>query len=41
MILESGPGKVLQGLCKRIDPAIVSGAVYDPASLAEAKGLLA
>jgi [acyl-carrier-protein] S-malonyltransferase len=41
VVIESGPGKVLQGLCKRIDPAIVSGAVYDPASLAEAKGLLA
>jgi [acyl-carrier-protein] S-malonyltransferase len=41
VILECGPGKVLQGLCKRIDPAIVAGAVYDPATLAEAKGLLA
>ncbi|WBY00875.1 ACP S-malonyltransferase [Ramlibacter tataouinensis] len=41
VVLECGPGKVLQGLCKRIDPALAAGAVYDPASLAEAKGLLA
>jgi [acyl-carrier-protein] S-malonyltransferase len=41
LVLESGPGKVLQGLCKRIDPQLASGAVYDPASLAEAKGMLA
>jgi [acyl-carrier-protein] S-malonyltransferase len=40
VVLECGPGKVLQGLCKRIDPALAAGAVYDPASLAEAKGLL-
>ncbi|WP_332815017.1 ACP S-malonyltransferase [Ramlibacter sp.] len=40
-VLECGPGKVLQGLCKRIDPALAAGAVYDPASLGEAKGLLA
>jgi [acyl-carrier-protein] S-malonyltransferase len=41
VVIECGPGKVLQGLCKRIDPALVAGAVHDPASLAEAKGLLA
>lgn len=41
VVLECGPGKVLQGLCKRIDPALVAGSVYDPATLAEAKGLLA
>lgn len=41
VVLECGPGKVLQGLCKRIDPALAAGAVYDPASLAEAQGLLA
>ncbi|HYD74834.1 ACP S-malonyltransferase [Ramlibacter sp.] len=41
VVLECGPGKVLQGLCKRIDPALVAGAVYDPTSLAEARGLLA
>ena len=40
-ILECGPGKVLAGMVKRIDAELVSAVVYDPASLAEAKGLLA
>ena len=40
-IVECGPGKVLAGLVKRIDPALASAAIHDPASLAEAKGLLA
>jgi [acyl-carrier-protein] S-malonyltransferase len=40
-IIECGPGKVLAGLCKRIDPQISAAAVSDPASLADAKGLLA
>jgi [acyl-carrier-protein] S-malonyltransferase len=40
-ILECGPGKVLAGMVKRIDAELASAAVYDPASLAEAKGLLA
>lgn len=40
-IVECGPGKVLAGLVKRIDPALASAAVYDPATLNEAKGLLA
>jgi [acyl-carrier-protein] S-malonyltransferase len=40
-IVECGPGKVLAGMVKRIDPEAVSAAVYDPASLADAKGLLA
>lgn len=39
-VIECGPGKVLMGLNKRIDAAIVSSAVFDPASLAEAKALL-
>ncbi len=39
-ILECGPGKVLAGLMKRIDAGIPAGAVYDPASLAEARALL-
>jgi [acyl-carrier-protein] S-malonyltransferase len=40
-IIECGPGKVLAGLCKRIDPELTGAALYDPATLAEAKGLLA
>lgn len=34
--LEMGPGKVLAGLNKRIDKALDTQAVYDPASLAQA-----
>ena len=41
VVLECGPGKVLQGLCKRIDAQLVAGAVYDPGTLGEAKALLA
>jgi [acyl-carrier-protein] S-malonyltransferase len=40
-IVECGPGKVLAGLCKRIDPELTGAALYDPATLAEVKGLLA
>ncbi len=32
-LVEAGPGKVLAGLCKRIDKSIDNVAVYDPASL--------
>jgi [acyl-carrier-protein] S-malonyltransferase len=39
--VECGPGKVLAGLVKRIDGSLQSGAVYDPATLAEVKGVLA
>ncbi len=39
-LIECGPGKVLSGMTKRIDAQLVSGAVYDPASLVEAKGLV-
>jgi len=35
-IIEAGPGKVLTGLCKRIDETIVAAAVFDGASLASA-----
>jgi [acyl-carrier-protein] S-malonyltransferase len=40
-VFECGPGKVLGGLVKRIDAETVSAAVFDPASLNDAKGLLA
>lgn len=40
-IIECGPGKVLTGLTKRIDAELVGAALYDPATLAEAKELLA
>jgi [acyl-carrier-protein] S-malonyltransferase len=40
-LIECGPGKVLAGLVKRIDGTLASATIQDPASLAEAKGLLA
>ena len=40
-IVECGPGKVLAGMVKRIDAEAVSGALFDPVSLAQVKGLLA
>ncbi len=40
-IIECGPGKVLAGMAKRIDGEIVSTTIFDPASLAEARALLA
>ena len=40
-VIECGPGKVLSGMVKRIDADLVTGTVFDPASLAEVKGLLA
>jgi [acyl-carrier-protein] S-malonyltransferase len=40
-IIECGPGKVLAGMAKRIDADLTSATVLDPASLADAKGLLA
>jgi [acyl-carrier-protein] S-malonyltransferase len=39
-VIECGPGKVLAGMVKRIDPDMVAGAVFDPASLAETCELL-
>ena len=40
-IVECGPGKVLAGLVKRIDPDLTGVALFDPASLAAAKEILA
>lgn len=39
-IFECGPGKVLSGLVKRIDAELQGAAVFDPASLAEARAML-
>ncbi len=40
-IVECGPGKVLAGTVKRIDAELASAALFDPATLADVKGLLA
>ena len=40
-LIECGPGKVLAGMTKRIDAGITGAALYDPATLAEVKTLLA
>jgi [acyl-carrier-protein] S-malonyltransferase len=40
-ILECGPGKVLSGLVKRIDGELQSMTLLDPATLAQAKEMLA
>jgi len=40
-VFECGPGKVLAGMVKRIDGELVSTTVFDPATLQEAKELLA
>jgi [acyl-carrier-protein] S-malonyltransferase len=40
-IVECGPGKVLAGMVKRIDAALVGAVVYDPASLRDSLSLLA
>lgn len=39
-LVECGPGKVLAGMVKRIDAEAHSAALFDPASLAEVKGIL-
>lgn len=39
-IVECGPGKVLAGLVKRIDPELTGAPLFDPASLASVKELL-
>ena len=40
-VFECGPGKVLAGTVRRIDAEAIAAAVFDPASLAEARALLA
>jgi [acyl-carrier-protein] S-malonyltransferase len=40
-LIECGPGKVLAGLVKRIDPALSGYAVSDPVTLADVKAALA
>jgi [acyl-carrier-protein] S-malonyltransferase len=40
-VIECGPGKVLAGMVKRIDADAVTATVFDPASLAQTKELLA
>ena len=39
-IIECGPGKVLSGLCKRIDAEVVSATVLDPESMMNVKAML-
>jgi len=40
-VVECGPGKVLAGLVKRVDPEMTGASLLDPKSLQEVKGLLA
>ncbi len=40
-IIECGPGKVLAGMAKRIAPEVPATTVLDPASLADARSLVA
>lgn len=40
-LVECGPGKVLAGLAKRIDPELTGAPLFDPASLAAVKEMLA
>lgn len=40
-IVECGPGKVLAGMVKRIDPELTGAALFDLATLAEVKEILA
>jgi [acyl-carrier-protein] S-malonyltransferase len=40
-IVECGPGKVLTGMVKRIDPEMTGMAVFDPSTLADVKSFLA
>jgi [acyl-carrier-protein] S-malonyltransferase len=40
-LVECGPGKVLAGMVKRIDPELTGMALFDPVTLADVKGILA
>jgi [acyl-carrier-protein] S-malonyltransferase len=40
-LVECGPGKVLSGMTRRIDDSLAGSAVFDPASLAATKEMLA
>jgi [acyl-carrier-protein] S-malonyltransferase len=40
-LVECGPGKVLAGMVKRIDPELTGLALFDPATLQDIKGALA
>lgn len=40
-LVECGPGKVLAGMVKRIDPELTGLALFDPATLQDVKGALA
>ena len=40
LLVECGPGKVLAGMVKRIDPTLTTTTICDPATLAEARSLL-
>lgn len=39
-VVECGPGKVLAGMVKRIDAELTGAALYDPATLADVRGML-
>jgi [acyl-carrier-protein] S-malonyltransferase len=39
-IIECGPGKVLSGMVKRIDPEAIVATIHDPVTLAEARALI-
>lgn len=39
-VIECGPGRILSGMVRRISPELVTGVVYDPASLGDTRQLL-
>jgi [acyl-carrier-protein] S-malonyltransferase len=39
-VVECGPGRVLAGMTKRIDETLGAASLFDPATLAEVKGML-